>query len=274
MAECAGTHRYSSRCSLLPLIVSLVCSLVCLSGCSEDRRPEPVASAVGTQRTDEPRRIELYTSPKIPSADLPIPRNIVPPETLSDPQSIYKEQYAFTSDWFTGSLPVWRKVLAEYRGKPNLRYLEIGVYEGRSLFWMLENVLTDPTCRATGIDFFFNSGAKTRFYENLELSGQPQKVSMLEGLSDEILAQLLGNKDQYDLIYVDGSHAAEDVLFDLIMSWRLLKVGGLLLLDDYGMTPDRSAENRPMVAIDAFITAHRNSIEIVHHAYQVVIRKR
>ena len=41
---------------------------------------------------------------------------------------------------------------APYRGRPGLRYLEVGVFEGRSLLWMIDQVLTHPSSQATGID--------------------------------------------------------------------------------------------------------------------------
>src|SRR5579872_599214 len=58
----------------------------------------------------------------------------------------------FSCDFLSPNLPVWEKFLAPLRGKPGIRYLEIGVLEGRSLFWMLENIFTDPTSHATAID--------------------------------------------------------------------------------------------------------------------------
>ena len=36
-----------------------------------------------------------------------------------------------------------------------------------------------------------------------------------------------------DFIYVDGSHQAHDVLCDAILSFKLLRVGGIVCFDDY-----------------------------------------
>jgi len=41
-------------------------------------------------------------------------------------------RYHFSSDWFTHHIPAWEQHLAHLRGRSDLRYLEIGVYEGRS----------------------------------------------------------------------------------------------------------------------------------------------
>jgi hypothetical protein len=49
-----------------------------------------------------------------------------------DDAKSYKQAYDFTINWFSFNIPVWKKVLAQYEGKPDLKYLEIGLYEGRS----------------------------------------------------------------------------------------------------------------------------------------------
>jgi hypothetical protein len=58
------------------------------------------------------------------------------------PTKYYLHSYNFSEDWFTENIPVWLKVLSPFKGKPNLNYLEIGVFEGRSVIWMLENIQT------------------------------------------------------------------------------------------------------------------------------------
>jgi len=59
-----------------------------------------------------------------------------------------------------------------------------------------------------------------------------------------------------------------------VLSWPLLKAEGLLIFDDYLSKTKRPIELRPKIAIDAFITAYRNYIEVVHHEKQVILRKR
>ena len=63
-------------------------------------------------------------------------------------------QYTFTSDWFLHNQLSWDIHLEEFKNKPNLNFLEIGSYEGRSTIWLLENVLTDPSSKITCIDLF------------------------------------------------------------------------------------------------------------------------
>ena len=49
--------------------------------------------------------------------------------------------------------------------------------------------------------------------------------------SQEVLPLLHG---RFSLITVDGDHAAEPAMFDLVNSWGLLRRGGMLVFDDCG----------------------------------------
>lgn len=185
----------------------------------------------------------------------------------------HAERYAFTSDYFSANIPVWEKALREFKGRSGIRYLEIGVFEGGSLFWMLENILTHPSAKATGIDTFYTEDYTSRFYANLKASGLSGKVKVLKGRSQAELRNLPFNS--FDIIYVDGSHTADDVLADAVLSWPLLKDKGMIIFDDYLLYPGFSAEHTPKLAIDAFMAAYRNHItETVYSGYQIILRKK
>ena len=180
------------------------------------------------------------------------------------------KQYRFTYDWFTQHIPVWREVLAPYQGRPNVHYLEVGVFEGRSAIWMLENVLTHPSSTLTGIDIF--PGDHMNWYlANLQFSGHADKATTIKGRSQIELRRL--QPDSYNIIYIDGGHSADMVLADAVLSWDLLKTGGVLIFDDYGWPRKYPDELKPAVAIDAFITAYRNYLDVLHYSYQVILRK-
>lgn len=182
-----------------------------------------------------------------------------------------KTKYNFSQDLFSNNIPIWEKIFFDFKGKPNLNYLEIGVFEGRSVIWMLENILTHPTTKVTCIDIF-PKNLKEIFETNIEKSGFKNKVTTISGMSQDKLKHL--PHDSFDIIYIDGSHTAEDVLADGVLSWPILKNNGILIFDDYLLyRKERPSELRPMIAIDAFITSHRNYIEIIHHKRQVFLKK-
>jgi len=188
----------------------------------------------------------------------------------------YNKDYHFRTDWFTWNLPVWEAVLAEYKGKPNLHYLEVGVFEGRSALWMLDNILTHPTSRFTGVDPFMDSpgveGFKDIFFANLKLSGHEDRSTLLIGFSQIELRKV--PVDSCDIIYIDGSHDADDVLEDAVLSHRLLKKGGLLIFDDYLGGTEGPAKLRVKPAADVFHAFFKDEYDVVHSGYQLLMRKK
>lgn len=183
--------------------------------------------------------------------------------------------YRFTAHWFLGQLDMWREHVLPRKGQAGLQYLEIGVFEGRSLLWMVENVLTAPDSHATAIDIFMDEYEAT-FDANLAASGAVDRITKIKGPSGVELRKL--PPASMDIIYIDGSHTAADVLADAVLSWTILKPGGLLIFDDYAWngrddTP-LPLELLPRVAIDVFVTAHRGELKLVHRGYQIIVEKR
>lgn len=77
----------------------------------------------------------------------------------------------------------------------------------------------------------------------------------------------------YDILYIDGSHLASDVLQDAVISWGLVKLGGIIIFDDYDFIfADNPAENTK-VGIDTFITTYSQKINLIHQGYQVIVEK-
>ncbi len=174
--------------------------------------------------------------------------------------------------------------MVSYQGKPGLNYLEVGVYEGRSVIWMLENVLTDPSSTVTAIDLSrdlteYSPELEARFLVNVKKAGAENRVTVIVGFSQEELRKL--PLDHYDIIYIDGSHMGPDVLEDVLLSDRLLKEGGMLILDDYLWTTDDPAFplsedpdlRNPKLAIDTFIKFFGAHFRIIHWNWQVIMIK-
>lgn len=186
------------------------------------------------------------------------------------------KNYRFTSDWFSNNIPVWATLLDSYAGKPNVRYLEVGVWEGRSLFWMLDHVLTHKSSRAIAIEPY----VQDNLLSNIKASGAKDRITLVKGFSGIELRKM--ELDSIDIVYIDGAHTANAALEDMVLAWRLLKPGGLMIMDDYMWdgnedTPDDrplTTELKPRLGIDAFVSAYRSFIEVVHNDYQFVVRKR
>ncbi|MBW2422023.1 MAG: class I SAM-dependent methyltransferase [Deltaproteobacteria bacterium] len=184
-----------------------------------------------------------------------------------------KGEYQFSTDWTSPHAEGWARVLEEFKGKPNVHALEIGSWEGRSAIWFLENILTGSRSTMSCIDtFHWGRGVENRFDWNIKVSGKSRQVIKLKGMSQEILRTL--EDGYYDFIYVDGCHRAACTLTDVVMSYYLLKPGGLMILDDYLYAEHRPPVERPQMAIDAFLEAFGPHVELVEKSYQVVVRKK
>jgi predicted O-methyltransferase YrrM len=183
----------------------------------------------------------------------------------------------FTRDWFSYNVPLWEKLLAPLVGRP-VRALEVGVFEGRSTVWLLENVLTHPDATLAWVDTFAGgaehdasevAGLEAKFRANT--APFAAKLDGHVGRSQDVLRGMSG--EQFDLVYIDGSHEAADVLADAVLAWPLVKAGGLVGFDDYEWRAFPEAHRRPGPAIDAFLAAMRGRFEELHRGYQLWVRK-
>ena len=112
---------------------------------------------------------------------------------------------------------------------------------------------------------------ESRFDWNIKQVGATNKVKKYIGESQHILRTLSLNS--YDLIYIDGCHLAIDVLSDAVLSWGLLKIGGLMIFDDYDkIFPDNLTQNTS-IAINAFINCFSPKIKLLHQSHQVYLEK-
>lgn len=195
----------------------------------------------------------------------------------------------FNVDWFGINIPIWKEHVGTFAGKPNLRFLEIGCFEGRSTTWLLDNILTDKTSNITVVDTFEGSmehpsmGVDTsNIYETFKnnIGGFEDKVDIKIGKSGDILKKFELGKDSFDFIYIDGSHMAKDVLLDAVLSWDLLKSNGILVFDDYNWGQEFKHIERPKLAIDTFLEIYKGEYELLstqeqlqHPDAQVIIKK-
>lgn len=182
----------------------------------------------------------------------------------------------YTQDWTRHFVENATTHLLPLAGRP-LSYLEIGVFEGRSARWMLENVLTHLDSRMVGLDAWPIEGDPFEERARANLAPFADKVEIVKGESGEVLRDRRFAAESFDVVYVDGDHRALNVLTDSVLMWPLLKVGGICIWDDYGWRRavwKRAARHeRPRDAIDAFLSAIRGKCEVLFRNYQVGVRK-
>ena len=190
-------------------------------------------------------------------------------------------KYHFSYDWVSQHTKEWEKDLQHLKGKPGIRALEVGCFEGQSACWFLDNILTDPTSRLVCVDPFAVPMATVllRFFEanfdrNIGASGAGDRVTKLIGPSQVVLRTL--QPAQFDFIYVDGSHKVGDVLQDAVLAWTVLRPGGVVMFDDYGLVDDVSEgmmARAPGRALDAFMSILGGSATLLRRDWQLVLQK-
>ena len=100
------------------------------------------------------------------------------------------------------------------------------------------------------------------------------RLTKRKGSSRHVLPQLLDEQQKFDVIYVDGSHFADDVLTDGIIAWRLLKQGGVLIFDDVLSPFYLRAQANSAWAIKLFLKYHEGEYNILNAGYQVILQKK
>jgi predicted O-methyltransferase YrrM len=193
----------------------------------------------------------------------------------------------FTVDWFDYHRGHLSRALAPFRGQPGLRMLEIGAYEGRSTVWFLEDLLTGAGSHLTSVDTWEGSAENDpnemnavweRFRHNTDAFVADGRLTVVVSRSQPFLAGQVARGETapgqgYHIIYVDGSHAAPDVLSDAVLSWALLEPGGVMVFDDYVWVGMTTEQERPRFAIDSFLACFLGQYDELHRGIQVVIRR-
>ena len=188
--------------------------------------------------------------------------------------------FSYSVDWFSWAIPGWQSLFSQVSAVAKV--LEIGSYEGMSAVWLIENVFSeggkgDLYCIDTwegGVehDPAAMAAVERRFFHNIALAQSRSRsqvdIHVLKGTSASHLARLLadGNASSFDAVHVDGSHQCPDVLSDLVLSFALLRTGGVMLCDDYLWSMEEHGKedllNQPKLAIDSFVNCYRRKVTL------------
>ena len=176
----------------------------------------------------------------------------------------------FTTDWFSRYPDYWRELFAAHGWSAHVprTIVEIGSYEGRSALWMLEHLLQHPASRLHCVDVFPDRENPQsywhRFASNVLTSPYVGKVSVAATSSFDFMLRFVSDGERADFVYVDGSHRAADVLEDLVLAFHAVRIGGIIICDDYlkGSSGADPMLNSPKLGVDAFTTLYRDRLEI------------
>lgn len=170
--------------------------------------------------------------------------------------------------------------------------IELGAYQGYFTFNMTHlcapqqpdyhHYAIDPYGASQDLDADMISQAYDCFIHNLKCSPHNNHITHLMKPSWDGMLELIGRGVKADLIYVDGDHRAGSVLEDMVLSFRLLNVGGVMLCDDSvtwcytDKNKEKPLQYSPRLAVDSFIQCNWGKIEpiILPNGYQTAFIKR
>ena len=161
-------------------------------------------------------------------------------------------------------------------GVPNT-IIEIGAYEGHTTVTM-SDLLTpyNANLKIYAIDPHVGSVEiledpevlHNNFLHNINVC-KHKNIEYLRKHSEDGLIDLINRGVKAEFIYVDGDHRAPTVLTDLVLSFKLLVKGGIMLCDDatdwkyVDKNGTASAQMSPRLAIEMFIACNWHNIEII-----------
>jgi len=206
---------------------------------------------------------------------------------------MYDTKYKFNETWFDNSIELWNQVFDKFKDDINIEnVLEIGCYEGRATVYLCEKVLK-ANANYDVVDTFGGSEAESGMKETMNRLDKNNNIiydnfkhnisffkdinfNIHRGISQQILPTLVDKERQYDFVYVDASHRADDTFVDAYYANKMLKDGGLLIFDDFGWKDPAQPElvSSPEFGIRTFATMYQNIYDTIATGYQIVLRKK
>ena len=123
------------------------------------------------------------------------------------------------------------------QGEGATKTIEIGLAYGVSALYILDGLVLvgDPNARHVVLDPFQAEGFANCGLQVLEEAGVAPHVDYHSEISQIILPAFLKEQRQFDLAFVDGNHRFDSVFLDLFYLGRLVRKGGIVILDDYNL---------------------------------------
>ena len=212
---------------------------------------------------------------------MPIPGGIYTYHLMMTTAPLIPAEKGLANSWRT-----WRRFLYTfYKQRGPVRILEIGAYRGEATAWFLRNLCGHAESRVYAVDTFEGSAEYTdtnfskveqAFQASICATGRQARVVKLKMLSYQALLQLnteFNRQPYFDVVLIDASHEAADVMMDGVMAFPLLKVGGVMIFDDYKWEKLVQAYYRPKVAIDGFIDVMRPYVRVLKRGWQLLLEK-
>lgn len=172
--------------------------------------------------------------------------------------------------------------ILKHLGQRKINILEIGTYTGVSIINLLNLI---PNSYATVIDTWKNynecglmenidkNKVEQSFYRNIKTKKLEDRINVLKGDSFEMLMKLVKQNEKLDFVYVDGSHKCFDCYSDLLLSWELLNIGGIVVIDDVPYNKKNGVLESPYEGVMYFMKKYENKYKILKNNYRLFLEK-
>jgi hypothetical protein len=185
----------------------------------------------------------------------------------------------FTTRWFDCNAKEWMKVFESERlFEKRVDILEIGSWEGRSTSFFLHYL---KSAFVTAVDTWQGGDDHVHYTQLAQIESVfdrnvarfGDRVTKVKATSFEYFGKQ-DPKRLFDVIYVDGSHRADDVMIDALQSFIALKPGGILIFDDYTWLCYKTMRRNPAFAINCFLKMKQGEYTVLSVTGQLYIKKR
>lgn len=137
--------------------------------------------------------------------------------------NVFMSEPLVYNDAFANKTKNLAKVASDYMHITHA--MEIGFNAGFSALLML---ISNPVLRLTCVDLGNHSYTLPCYTQMKKTFGN--RLTLILGDSRDMLPRV---HDAYDLIHIDGGHLSDVVHNDIVQSYRLSRVGTILIMDDY-----------------------------------------
>ena len=210
-------------------------------------------------------------------------RSIARHQTLKKKNLVLKKKFLSKTsfsreDWFSQNYIHWINAGIKYKLiNKNFNYLELGVYEGRSAIFIIQNfkkaklTLVDPWKITNSKDLSsYSNKSLANVYQLFKKSIKPyrSKVKVYKKTSEEFF---LINKKKFDLIYLDACHHKNEVFNDLVGCFHISKKKTLIIIDDIWKIHNARIKDNVFFGFLEFHFIYKNKYKILSFYPQLII---
>jgi len=175
----------------------------------------------------------------------------------------------------------WDKNLLHMKGNP-VKILDIGIGKGEAMDKFSQVFLEhNKEAEYYGIHTFkkdLDSEQSINDIKKIVISKKEQslvsnKIHIMDEDTNTLLQKYISDNIVFDIVYINSSYFAKDILLDSVLSIKLLRIDGIIIFNNYLWEKLEPHIYSPKPAIDAILNIYKNEIIILFIGYQVIIKK-